>query len=135
MGIKNKFILGLCTYKLIRIFYSIIMIILIIKKSCFDELKDRLYILKSPISLIFFFVPNVLLSFLSPVSQPMFIGGVEQQGALPPGWEERQDANGRTYYVNHIARCTQWERPSTHHVASSTNPAVSSVHCMRNHHY
>ena len=22
--------------------------------------------------------------------------------ALPAGWEERQDANGRTYYVNHI---------------------------------
>lgn len=32
--------------------------------------------------------------------------------ALPEGWEERQDANGRTYYVNHIARETQWERPS-----------------------
>ncbi|CAO1304308.1 unnamed protein product [Diamesa hyperborea] len=31
---------------------------------------------------------------------------------LPTGWEERQDANGRTYYVNHIARSTQWERPS-----------------------
>ncbi|XP_017842161.1 E3 ubiquitin-protein ligase Nedd-4 isoform X3 [Drosophila busckii] len=32
--------------------------------------------------------------------------------ALPAGWEERQDANGRTYYVNHTARTTQWERPS-----------------------
>lgn len=32
---------------------------------------------------------------------------------LPEGWEERQDANGRTYYVNHIARETQWERPLT----------------------
>lgn len=31
---------------------------------------------------------------------------------LPEGWEERQDANGRTYYVNHVARETQWERPS-----------------------
>lgn len=31
---------------------------------------------------------------------------------LPTGWEERQDANGRTYYVNHIARTTQWERPT-----------------------
>lgn len=31
---------------------------------------------------------------------------------LPEGWEERQDANGRTYYVNHIARETQWERPT-----------------------
>lgn len=34
------------------------------------------------------------------------------QVALPAGWEERQDANGRTYYVNHIARTTQWERPT-----------------------
>ncbi|XP_052755977.1 E3 ubiquitin-protein ligase NEDD4 isoform X5 [Galleria mellonella] len=31
---------------------------------------------------------------------------------LPPGWEERQDGNGRTYYVNHIERSTQWERPT-----------------------
>lgn len=31
---------------------------------------------------------------------------------LPQGWEERQDANGRTYYVNHVARTTQWERPA-----------------------
>jgi len=30
---------------------------------------------------------------------------------LPAGWEERQDANGRTYYVNHIARTTQWRHP------------------------
>ena len=27
------------------------------------------------------------------------------------GWEERQDANGRTYYVNHVARTTQWQHP------------------------
>ncbi|XP_072943035.1 E3 ubiquitin-protein ligase Nedd-4 isoform X3 [Epargyreus clarus] len=39
---------------------------------------------------------------------PPVVGGE----ALPPGWEERQDANGRTYYVNHIARSTQWERPT-----------------------
>lgn len=32
--------------------------------------------------------------------------------SLPDGWEERQDANGRTFYVNHIARETQWERPT-----------------------
>ncbi len=31
---------------------------------------------------------------------------------LPAGWEERQDANGRTYYVNHVARSTQWHRPT-----------------------
>lgn len=33
-------------------------------------------------------------------------------GSLPSGWEERQDANGRTYFVNHIARTTQWDRPA-----------------------
>ncbi|XP_060560176.1 E3 ubiquitin-protein ligase NEDD4-like isoform X2 [Ruditapes philippinarum] len=31
---------------------------------------------------------------------------------MPPGWEERVDANGRTYYVNHAHRTTQWERPT-----------------------
>lgn len=31
---------------------------------------------------------------------------------LPTGWEERQDANGRTYYVNHVARSTQWQHPA-----------------------
>ena len=24
--------------------------------------------------------------------------------SLPQGWEERQDANGRTYYVNHVCK-------------------------------
>ncbi|CAN9504289.1 unnamed protein product [Ophioblennius macclurei] len=30
---------------------------------------------------------------------------------LPPGWEERKDAKGRTYYVNHNNRTTTWTRP------------------------
>lgn len=41
-----------------------------------------------------------------------FVQNQEQLPSLPHGWEERQDANGRTYYVNHIARSTQWERPT-----------------------
>ncbi|XP_039626187.1 E3 ubiquitin-protein ligase NEDD4a isoform X1 [Polypterus senegalus] len=32
--------------------------------------------------------------------------------ALPAGWEERQDNLGRTYYVNHETRTTQWQRPT-----------------------
>uniref|UniRef100_A0AAG5CX39 E3 ubiquitin-protein ligase n=1 Tax=Anopheles atroparvus TaxID=41427 RepID=A0AAG5CX39_ANOAO len=36
----------------------------------------------------------------------------QQPEPLPPGWEVRQDPVGRTYYVNHVARTTQWERPS-----------------------
>jgi len=38
-------------------------------------------------------------------------GNANHSVALPAGWEERQDANGRTYYVNHIARTTQWQHP------------------------
>uniref|UniRef100_A0A8C3AXN3 HECT-type E3 ubiquitin transferase n=1 Tax=Cyclopterus lumpus TaxID=8103 RepID=A0A8C3AXN3_CYCLU len=33
--------------------------------------------------------------------------------ALPPGWEERQDNLGRTFFVNHESRTTQWTRPTT----------------------
>ncbi|XP_063782208.1 E3 ubiquitin-protein ligase NEDD4 isoform X2 [Pseudophryne corroboree] len=31
---------------------------------------------------------------------------------LPPGWEERQDILGRTYYVSHQFKRTQWQRPT-----------------------
>ncbi|KAJ7335246.1 hypothetical protein JRQ81_013187, partial [Phrynocephalus forsythii] len=31
---------------------------------------------------------------------------------LPPGWEEKVDNLGRTYYVNHNNRTTQWHRPT-----------------------
>uniref|UniRef100_A0A914C5D6 E3 ubiquitin-protein ligase n=1 Tax=Acrobeloides nanus TaxID=290746 RepID=A0A914C5D6_9BILA len=35
-------------------------------------------------------------------------------GALPEGWERREDPNtGRQYFVNHINRTTQWEDPRT----------------------
>ncbi|KYN01462.1 E3 ubiquitin-protein ligase Nedd-4 [Cyphomyrmex costatus] len=53
----------------------------------------------------------------SPVEQNTDITIVNRP--LPPGWEERQDANGRTYYVNHIARFTQWERPEPDTTAAS----------------
>ncbi|CAH8598394.1 unnamed protein product [Heterobilharzia americana] len=31
---------------------------------------------------------------------------------LPPGWDERVDQNGRTYFVDHVHKRTQWDRPS-----------------------
>ncbi|XP_018495142.1 E3 ubiquitin-protein ligase NEDD4 [Galendromus occidentalis] len=40
------------------------------------------------------------------------IVGSEEATPLPEGWEERVDANGRTYYLNHIERTTQWNHPS-----------------------
>ncbi|XP_063703226.1 E3 ubiquitin-protein ligase Nedd-4 isoform X6 [Culicoides brevitarsis] len=42
----------------------------------------------------------------------LYSANSSSQDPLPFGWEERQDANGRTYYVNHVARSTQWERPT-----------------------
>uniref|UniRef100_A0A3Q3MRB5 E3 ubiquitin-protein ligase n=1 Tax=Labrus bergylta TaxID=56723 RepID=A0A3Q3MRB5_9LABR len=39
---------------------------------------------------------------------------------LPPGWEEKVDNLGRTYYVNHNNRYTQWKRPSNMDVISET---------------
>ncbi|CAJ0930584.1 unnamed protein product [Ranitomeya imitator] len=39
-----------------------------------------------------------------PVLLPTFSG-------LPPGWEEKQDEKGRSYYIDHNARTTTWERP------------------------
>uniref|UniRef100_A0A8C9YB43 HECT-type E3 ubiquitin transferase n=1 Tax=Sander lucioperca TaxID=283035 RepID=A0A8C9YB43_SANLU len=39
---------------------------------------------------------------------------------LPPGWEEKVDNLGRTYYVNHNKRNTQWKRPSNVDVISET---------------
>uniref|UniRef100_A0A452HG50 HECT-type E3 ubiquitin transferase n=1 Tax=Gopherus agassizii TaxID=38772 RepID=A0A452HG50_9SAUR len=38
----------------------------------------------------------------------------QESPPLPPGWEERQDILGRTYYVNHESRRTQWKRPTAH---------------------
>ena len=46
---------------------------------------------------------------------------------LPAGWEERQDNNGRTYYVNHIARTTQWQRPGTPEVTLPVNDGGLSI--------
>ncbi|XP_026090186.1 E3 ubiquitin-protein ligase NEDD4-like isoform X4 [Carassius auratus] len=39
---------------------------------------------------------------------------------LPQGWEEKVDNLGRTYYVNHNNRTTQWKRPSSVDVVSET---------------
>ncbi|KAJ8286637.1 hypothetical protein GJAV_G00041420 [Gymnothorax javanicus] len=48
---------------------------------------------------------------------------------LPPGWEERKDAKGRTYYVNHNNRSTTWTRPILQHTedGASTSAAASGT--------
>ncbi|XP_022669154.1 E3 ubiquitin-protein ligase NEDD4-like isoform X2 [Varroa jacobsoni] len=51
------------------------------------------------------------------------------QGPLPPGWEERMDANGRNYYVNHILRYTQWRRPTLHEATDNSAAQTESQNC------
>jgi hypothetical protein len=50
---------------------------------------------------------------LGPNFEKIILRGGEDRTPLPPGWEERMHTNGRRYYVNHIDRTTQWERPVT----------------------
>mmetsp|Transcript_17045 Transcript_17045/g.20900 ORF Transcript_17045/g.20900 Transcript_17045/m.20900 type:complete len:1205 (+) Transcript_17045:69-3683(+) len=45
---------------------------------------------------------------------------------LPPGWEERQDAQGRTFFVDHVNKKTQWTRPE----APSSNNTQNSGGAM-----
>ncbi|XP_042660028.1 E3 ubiquitin-protein ligase NEDD4 isoform X2 [Tyto alba] len=46
----------------------------------------------------------------------------QESPPLPSGWEERQDILGRTYYVNHEFRRTQWKRPT-----AQDNEAVADI--------
>lgn len=46
---------------------------------------------------------------------------------LPQGWEEKVDNLGRTYYVNHNNRSTQWKRPSNMYLSSLVPVIVSNV--------
>ncbi|XP_056369374.1 E3 ubiquitin-protein ligase NEDD4-like isoform X2 [Oenanthe melanoleuca] len=47
--------------------------------------------------------------------------------ALPPGWEEKVDNLGRTYYVNHNNRSTQWHRPSLVDVGSESDNNIRQI--------
>lgn len=56
---------------------------------------------------------------------------------LPNGWEERKTADGRSYYVNHVSKTTQWSRPTepasalhksslpNGHIENSTNQGLN----------
>uniref|UniRef100_A0A8D0HIX6 E3 ubiquitin-protein ligase NEDD4-like n=1 Tax=Sphenodon punctatus TaxID=8508 RepID=A0A8D0HIX6_SPHPU len=46
---------------------------------------------------------------------------------LPPGWEEKVDNLGRTYYVNHNNRTTQWHRPTLIDVASESDNNIRQI--------
>lgn len=57
--------------------------------------------------------PTVDYSCVPPLLSRSSDGSTEDapEEELAPGWEERVDQNGRVYYVDHIRRRTQWERP------------------------
>ncbi|XP_043922101.1 E3 ubiquitin-protein ligase NEDD4-like isoform X4 [Protopterus annectens] len=57
------------------------------------------------------------------------VAGLLTTPGLPPGWEERKDAKGRTYYVNHNNRTTTWTRPIIQH----TEDAAASSSANSNH--
>uniref|UniRef100_A0ABM5FUA0 HECT-type E3 ubiquitin transferase n=1 Tax=Pogona vitticeps TaxID=103695 RepID=A0ABM5FUA0_9SAUR len=46
---------------------------------------------------------------------------------LPPGWEEKVDNLGRTYYVNHNNRTTQWHRPSLMDVSAESENNIRQI--------
>ncbi|XP_039606409.1 E3 ubiquitin-protein ligase NEDD4-like isoform X7 [Polypterus senegalus] len=56
------------------------------------------------------------------VADPNDAGSQRQQQLppMPPGWEEKIDNLGRTYYVNHNNRTTQWKRPTFVDLATET---------------
>ena len=58
---------------------------------------------------------------------------LEEPAPLPPGWEERQDAQGRMFYIDHINRRTQWQRPE--HSAASDTEVVQRQHEMEHRHF
>ncbi|KAL5964640.1 E3 ubiquitin-protein ligase NEDD4-like, partial [Taenia solium] len=56
--------------------------------------------------------PGVNPSVLMSTSTIMDENNMEAaESNLPEGWDERVDQNGRTYYVDHIHKRTQWDRP------------------------
>lgn len=48
------------------------------------------------------------------------LGNLRCANDLPEGWEERRTSSGRVYYVNHVTKTTQWERPTLPAIAAQS---------------
>ncbi|KAH7715632.1 NEDD4-like E3 ubiquitin-protein ligase WWP1 [Aphelenchoides avenae] len=46
------------------------------------------------------------------MAQTNTVRNAADEEPLPPGWEQRHDPYGRTYYVDHTTKSTTWERPT-----------------------
>ncbi|KAH7011917.1 hypothetical protein EDB80DRAFT_406472 [Ilyonectria destructans] len=58
----------------------------------------------------------------------------DAQGRLPAGWERREDNLGRTYYVDHNTRTTNWNRPTAGGAAESRNDREAATQVERQRH-
>lgn len=83
-------------------------------QKAFERTMPRRFIFKRKKVVRNFVIFNCLTHHFNDflIFQSLYSANSSSQDQLPFGWEERQDANGRTYYVNHVARSTQWERPT-----------------------
>ncbi|MGH0129084.1 UNVERIFIED_CONTAM: hypothetical protein FKN15_069065, partial [Acipenser sinensis] len=69
-----------------------------------------------------------------PPPQSPSMAYVHTTPGLPPGWEERKDNKGRTYYVNHNNRTTSWSRPIVQHTEDgATATATASTSNVSSH--
>ena len=73
-------------------------------------MRSRLYILRH-FFYIFNFFQNHNQQNLHLRQQSYDVGGGDDMGPLPPGWEMAKAPNGQIYFMNHITKTTQWEDP------------------------
>ena len=57
-------------------------------------------------------VANALPITLTSTPTPPVPNQINGGEVLPEGWEQRRSASGRVYYVNHVSKTTQWEKPT-----------------------
>ena len=74
--------------------------------------------------------PYLTLLYLTPFSVQSGDWDPEEADPLPEGWEERQDANGRTFYVDHSSRRTQWHRPTRNSEQDTRQRCACLAHAL-----
>ena len=76
---------------------------------CITTLSLFLLIL---VFLIFLYFQNHALNQAHHLRQHSYdVGGGDELGQLPPGWEKATTPTGQIYFMNHITKSTQWEDP------------------------
>ncbi|KAH8064031.1 cysteine-type peptidase [Aureococcus anophagefferens] len=63
-----------------------------------------------------------------PPARPAYAQPV-QAAPLPPGWEEKRDPTGKSYFVDHNTHTTSWTRPQAPRPAAPQQPMALLVGC------